>query len=310
MEMSVILTQMIKFFILMSLGYILYKINIMDSDFNKKLTNLVLKVTMPCMIVSSAIGTGEDRNISKVLSVFVIAIIMYVALPIVGMLIAKLMRFNDEQSGIYVFMTMFGNVGFMGMPLIEVILGKEAVFYAAIFNMIFNICLFTIGVKAINYPDTADNKKGVAEILLHPGVLSAFIAILIYFINIPIHSAVSGAISNLGSVTTPVAMLLMGASLAKVPVKKVFNDWKVYAFDIIKQFALPIIGWIVINMLIKDEYIAMVTLIMLAMPVANTSVMFAIEYDRDEETAAKNVFISTVMSIVSIPVVIYLASII
>ena len=91
----------------------------MDSDFNKKLTNFVLKVSMPCMIVSSVFSSPAERDLSKVLFVFLIAIIMYAILPATGMLIAKIIGCKVENRGIYVFMTIFTNVGFMGFPVIE-----------------------------------------------------------------------------------------------------------------------------------------------------------------------------------------------
>ena len=92
---------------------------------------------------------------------------MYAILPAIGMLIAKIIGCKVENRGIYVFMTIFTNVGFMGFPVIESIIGSEALFYTAIFNMIFNIMLFTVGVKAINYPDKSGHKTDIMKILLH-----------------------------------------------------------------------------------------------------------------------------------------------
>lgn len=303
MDMTVIITKMIMFFIIMGVGYTIYKIGIMDSDFNKKLTNLVLRVTMPCMMVSSAFSVSEDRDIKKVLSVFAIAIIMYSVLPALGMLFAKIIRCKPENTGIYVFMTIFTNVGFMGFPVIEAMLGKEALFYTAIFNMIFNFCLFTVGVKAINYPNKGNNEINVKKALLHPGVVSAFLAIVIYFSGIKLPSTVTGSIDWIGSITSPVAMLLMGASLAKIPLNKVFNEVRIYFFIIIKQIILPLIAWFVLKGIIKDEIILLVTFVMICMPIANTSVMFAIEYNKNEDVAAKNVFLSTLASVVLFPAI-------
>ena len=303
MDMTVIITKMIVFFIIMGVGYTIYKIGIMDADFNKKLTNLVLRVTMPCMMVSSAFSVSEDRDIKKVLSVFAIAIIMYSVLPALGMLFAKIIRCKPENTGIYVFMTIFTNVGFMGFPVIEAMLGKEALFYTAIFNMIFNFCLFTVGVKAINYPDKGNNEINVKKVLLHPGVVSAFLAIVIYFSGIKLPGTVTGAIDWIGNITSPVAMLLMGASLAKIPLNKVFNEVRIYFFIIIKQIILPLVAWFALKGIIKDEIILLVTFVMICMPTANTSVMFAIEYNKNEDIAAKNVFLSTLASVVLFPAI-------
>ena len=306
MDIQLLIQLMIKFFILMSVGYLLYRIKIMDSDFNKKLTNFVLKVSMPCMIVSSVFSSPAERDLSKVLFVFLIAIIMYAILPAIGMLIAKIIGCKVENRGIYVFMTIFTNVGFMGFPVIESIIGSEALFYTAIFNMIFNIMLFTVGVKAINYPEKSGHKTDIMKILLHPGVLSAVIAIVIYFLRIELPSFIQGPISQIGDLTPTLAMILMGASLAKVPIKNVFNEPRIYAFIAVKQIALPLLSWVVIKNLINDSMIQLITLTMISLPIANSVVMFTIEYDKNEELAAKNVFLSTVASIVLLPLVLYL----
>ena len=306
MDIMVIIHQMIKFFILMSVGYTLYKLKVMDSDFNKKLTNLVLRVCNPCMMIASVFSISDDRNLSKVLSVFAVAIVMYAVLPVIGMGVAKLIGAKKENKGIYVFMTIYSNIGFIGFPVIESILGPEALFYAAIFNMMFNITLFTIGVKAINYPDANGEKISIWKIIFHPGVFSAVIAIVLYFVNIKLPDAVTGPIDQLGDITPPLAMLLMGASLAKIPLKKVFNEARAYIFIVVKQIILPILAWFVIKRVISDDMIRAVTLLLLSMPIANSVVMFTIEYDRNEELAAKNVFLSTIASIVLLPLVVYL----
>lgn len=306
MDITVIILQMIKFLLLMSVGYGLFKCNIMDSDFNKKLTNFVLRVANPCMITASVFTIGDDRNISKVLSCFLIFTIIFIIMPVIGMIIAKIIRCKPENAGLYTFMMIFSNTGFIGFPVIESILGGEALFYAGIFNMIFNIFLFTVGVKAINHPSKSEKKMSALEIIMHPGVFSAVIAIVLYFTNIKLPGVVTGVVDQIGDLTPTLAMILMGASLAKVPIKKVFSETRAYAFIIFKQLIIPLLAWSILSRVIADRTILAVTLILLAMPIANSVVMFAIEYDRNEDIAAKNVFISTIASIVLFPLVYYL----
>ena len=303
MDITVLINQLIQLFLLMGLGYFLYKIKIMDADFNKKLTNFVLKVTMPCMIMASVFEVAEDRDFSKIYLTFSVAIVMYLVLPLVGMLVAKIIRCKPENTGIYVFMTIYSNISFMGFPVIESTLGSQALFYAAIFCMIFNITCFSLGVKVINHPAKSGKKISAKEVFLHPGVWSAFVAIIIYFINPTIPQVIAGPVTSVGKLTSSLAMILMGASLAKIPVKEVVNEVRPYIFILIKQVIIPILVWPLISMVIKDRTILGVTLIMLSLPIANMVVMFAIEYDRNEGLAAKNVFLSTLFSIVLLPLV-------
>lgn len=307
MELSVLINQLIQLFILMGVGYFVYKIKIMDADFNKKLTNFVLKVTLPCMIIASVFDVAaEERDYNKVLTAFIVAIIMYAVLPVIGMLVAKIIRCRPENTGIYVFMTIYSNASFMGFPVIESVLGSTALFYASIFCMIFNITCFSIGVKAINYPEAAGKKIKAKDVFLHPGVWSALIAIIVYFANPALPGVITGPVTSIGKLTSAIAMMLMGASLAKVPLKEVFTEVRPYIFIVIKQVIIPVLLWPLLSWAIADPGILGVTLIMLAMPIANMVVMFAIEYDRNEELAAKNVFLSTLFSIVLLPLVLAL----
>lgn len=306
MDITVLTNQLIQLFLIMGFGYLLYKVGVMDADFNKKLTNFVLKATMPCMIIASVFEVSEDRDYNKIFVTFAAAIAMYALLPIVGMLIAKIIRCKPENTGLYVFMTVYTNASFMGFPVIESVLGPKALFYGAIFCMIFNITCFSMGVTEINYPESAENKKSLKEIFLHPGVWSAIVAVIIYFIHPTIPRFITGPVSSVGKLTSALAMILMGASLAKIPVKQIFSEVRPYVFILIRQVAIPLLAWPVLSMLIADPVILGVTMIILAMPTANMAVMFAIEYDRNETLAAKNVFLSTLLSIVLLPLVLYL----
>lgn len=302
MDITIILQQMTQFFLIMCLGYILYKVGMITADFSKKLTSMVLHVTMPAMILASVLSQTGERNLKEVLLVFGVAIVIYITLPILGWVFIKILRFPINVAGMYIFMTVFSNIGFMGIPLIGALYGEKAVFYAAIFNLIFNIAVFTIGTRLMNYKSGKSEKLSL-KIFLTPGVCVSSLAVVIYFLNIPFPKVVINSISSVGGITTPAAMILMGASLAKLDVKSIFNDFRVYIFAIFKQVVLPIVLWPLLNLAVKNEYILAVTMVMLCMPVANNAVLFAVENNKDEELAAKNIFISTILSIATIPLI-------
>ena len=125
MDIKVILMQMIQLFMVMALGYLLYKIKILDNDFNKKLTSLLLSVTTPALIISSVLSTTEYQSLNQILFVFLVGIITYIVLPVIGFIIVKLMRIQKNQQGLYIFMTVFSNIGFMGFPVMKAIFGNS-----------------------------------------------------------------------------------------------------------------------------------------------------------------------------------------
>lgn len=309
MSITVVLLQMVKLFIIICLGYLLCKISIIDDHTRKHMTKLLLYVTTPALIIHSFVSNMGSDNRGMLGELFSVAGIMYIALPIIAIFINFLIRVKREQQGVYLFMTVFSNVGFMGFPVVDSIFGVEGVFYAAVFNCVFNIFVFTIGIILITYgqENSSTSLKDIISIkkIMNPGVLCCFAAVIIFVLEIPVPGVVMDVLDSVGGLTSPLAMLLVGASLAEMNIREVFNDGRVYIYSVIKQVALPLLVWPLINRFISNEMLASITLIMVAMPVANSAVLFATEYNSDEKTAAKTVFITTIAALVSIPFVLW-----
>lgn len=305
MDIQVIILQMIQLFLVITLGYILLKIKILDTDFNKRLTTLLLSVTTPALIVSSVLSSTVEKDISQIIFVFIVGLVIFIILPILGFLIVKIIKVPIHQQGLYIFMTMFSNIGFMGFPVMKSIFGNQAVFLTAIFNMIFNLLVFTFGIVLMNYHSPQKIKMNAKQ-LLSPGVIASLIALIIYLTDLRVPDVVASTITMVGDITTPIAMMLIGSTLATTPLKEVFNEIRIYPFTILKQIIIPIIAYPVLSFFIQDSLILGVSLIMIAMPVANTAVLFATEYQKDVALAAKSVFMTTLLSIITIPLIVAL----
>jgi hypothetical protein len=210
------------------------------------------------------------------------------------------------------FMLIFSNVGFMGMPILQAACGKDgstAVFYAAVLNIFFNLAVFTYGVIIIGYGDTVKTTLKLKS-LLSPGILSSIISIIIYAFNIHFPSMIESTIATLGDLTPSLAMILVGSTLASMKLKEVFNEWRIYVFSIIKQFVLPILLYPLFRICISDDLLFNVMFIEFLMPIANIALMLANEYELDYKFVSKAIFMSTLMSLISIPLVMYLCGII
>lgn len=305
MDIQVIVLQMIQLFLVIALGYLLLKIKILDVDFNQRLTTLLLSVTTPALIVSSVLSTTIEKDLSEIIFVFIVAIVIFMVLPILGLIIVKIMKAPLHQQGLYIFMTMFSNIGFMGFPVMKSIFGNEAVFLTAIFNMLFNLLVFTVGILFMNYRSAEKISINLRQ-LFSPGVVSSLVALLIYLTGFQMPDIISSTITMIGDITTPIAMMLIGSTLATIPLKEVFNELKVYPYTILKQIIIPIIAYPILNFFIKDALILGVSLIMISMPVGNIAVLFATEYHKDVALAAKTVFMTTLLSIITIPLIVAL----
>ncbi len=307
MEIEIILHQMLQLFLMMSLGYLLYKVKLIDSEFIKKLTKLLLNVTLPATILASVLEQDAKRDMSAVAETFAVSVGIYIVLPLVSLIAVRLMRLPKQDRNLYAFMMTYSNVGFMGFPLIDALFGQTAVFYAAILNIVFNVSVFTCGVVMMN----AGRENGANfkwKNLLSPGVSISVLSIVIYLLNIHFPEDITSAVASVGAVTTPLAMIVIGATLATMEIRAVFNDWRVYLYSVVKQVLLPLLLWPVLKLVIADTFILEIVFVLILMPVANTSVLFATEYGGNEKLAAKTIFITTVMSMVTIPLLLLICN--
>lgn len=301
MDIMVVVNQMIQLFIMIGTGFAIAKTSLFTGDFNQKLTKFVLNLTMPCMIVASVMSSQNATLALK--DIMVSTVLLILVLPVFAYLCIRILPIKNNK-GLYMFMIMFPNVGFMGFPLMQSIFGTEAILSTAIINMGFNLSLFTLGIIVMNYGQ-ADRPQLKLKNLLSPGVISSLIAILIYALKIEIPLMIVNPITLIGNMTTPLAMIIIGATLAVYNIKDVFCDIKVYFFTIFIDIVIPVLFYPLISLLINDIMIQGITLIILAMPVANGAVLFAKTYGQDEFLGAKTVFISTLMAIITIPLLVY-----
>ena len=301
MDIKILITQMTELFLVLFLGYFIFKVKLVDDNFVKKFTKLILNITMPAMILASVLRLEERQAASDVATALIIAAaLFFVILPIIGFLLAKLLRVKKAQTGLYMFMCSYSNVGFMGMPVISALFGSVGLFYTAIFNLIFNIATFTIGTWMMNI-GTENGTKFNFKSLTTPGVILSAASLVIYLINVKFPAVVTDTIDMVGSITSPSAMLIIGCSLAKMNLKSVFSDARLYIWTAVKQFVLPVLLWYPLSFIVKNELLLSVSYILVAMPVANTAVLFATDFNSDTELAARGVFITTLFSLLTVP---------
>lgn len=301
MDIKILLTQMTQLFILIFLGYFIFKIKLVDDNFVKKFTNLILDITLPAMILASVLKLEERQAASDVITALIVAALLFFAiLPALGWGLAKLLFVKKDSIGLYTFMNSYSNVGFMGFPVISALCGNVGLFYAAIFNLIFNLSIYTFGVWIMNR-DKSESTKFDPKLLIHPGVLVSVFAICFYFTGIKCPGLITDTIESIGSITSPSAMILIGCTLAKMDVKSVFNEWRLYPWAILKQIVIPLLLWVPYTLVIKNQMLLQITYILTAMPVANSAVLFATSYDSDDKLAAKAVFLTTLISLITVP---------
>lgn len=294
--------RIISLFLIMVVGYIMNKIKIIDREANIRYTKLVINISLPAQIITAFISNRGIVSNQEVLFVFAIAAGIYVIYGALAVLFVYLLRVPKEKKGTYMFMTMFGNIGFMGFPVITAIFGEEAMIYAVICNVVFNLLVYSVGITLIGKQE--GGTKFNPRRLINMPLSAATLSIILYFTGVSLPAQVMTSLDYMGNVTTPVAMLILGSTIAGMPIKKLFDEWRIYIFSLLKLLVIPLAVIGVLNQLPMDLELLKGTLIVLAaMPVATNTTMLAIEYDGDVQLASKGIFFTTVLSILTIPLI-------
>ena len=302
----VMLQQMIVLFLMMAVGYLCYKRQILTEEVSKKASAIVVNVANPCMIVSSAL-TDQQMQRKELLQTLAIVVLMYAFLLIVAQLLPGILHIQKGSRGAYAAMTVFANIGFMGFPVLAAMYGNGALLYGAVFQIPFNILIYTYGVAVLARKPDACGKAELDRIemlkkIFNIGVIACIAAMLIYFLRIPIPSFLQAFITNLGNLTAPLSMMIIGASLAQIPLKELFLDKKLLLFSLVKLLLLPAVWMLMVNRLAEQEILRGVCLVMMAPPAGSMTAMLAQQYDGDYETASRGVALTTVLSVVTMPV--------
>ena len=378
----VMLQQMIVMFLMMAVGYLCYRKQILTEEVSRKVSAIVVNVANPCMILSSAL-TDQQMQGKELVQTLAIVVMMYAFLLAVAQLLPRILCIQKESRGAYAAMTVFANIGFMGFPVLAAMYGNGALLYGAVFQIPFNILIYTYGVAVltrkpgacakteqdvkaeVDVKEEPDEKaepdvkaevdvkeeqdvkaevdvkaepngktgerqdaqgitaavngkseniengseqqgklQGTVEIvkkIFNIGVIACIAAMLLYFLQTPVPSFLQAFITKLGNLTAPLSMMIIGASLAQMPLKELFLDKKLLLFSLVKLLLLPAVWMIMVNRVAEQEILRGVCLVMMATPAGSMTAMLAQQYGGDYETASRGVALTTVLSVITMP---------
>ena len=302
MDIMVVFQTMLKLFLLLVLGFVLFKCHIFDEYTNKKISALIVNVASPMLIISSIAGV-EGNNKSIVFLMIGAGILMYIGFIILGKIINRIFPFPKKDWPVYECMVVFANTGFMGYPVLLDVFGQEAVFYASLIHMAFNFFVYTYAIMCLTKGDDSEFKLNFKQ-LLTPGIVLIFIGILIYLFDIQLPSVLMDTINSVGSLTAPLSMMMIGSSLAVYPIKDSFTDWRSYVFAFVRLMIVPFVTMIMCRLLHIDAYYANITIITNAMPVGSMVLMLATQYNANVKIVTRNIVVSTLLSVITIPIVV------
>lgn len=298
MDMSSTLTQMGVLFITLAIGYAANKCKLLSQASDKLLTKIVMNIAMPCTCLNSVLSGNVTITPHEVL-VFIGLAFIVVAVPfLIFYFIPNALNSPLKDRGIYRFMIVFGNCGFMGFPVIQSIFGADAAFYVALFLIPYNLLSYTLGIMLVS---GGTGKLGGKLFLNMPFIFSVLTAV-IYALGISAPRIIMSTVSSIGALTTPLAMLVTGSTLAAVPAKDVFSEWRIYPVTAIRLIVCPAMVYLILGLCMKDSTMLGVLTVEAGMPIAVNATMFSLAYGGNEALGSKSVFISTLLSIATIPI--------
>ncbi len=302
MDMSQVISQMGILVFIMVVGFICARLGVTGPEFNRRASGVVMNVLLVFTVLYSVMNTDMEMDIAGVGFTILVFVVMFVVLAALGWVTATVLKPGRERKGITFFAVTFANTVFLGFPVIEAIYGADGIFIAAISNIPFNFLAYTLGMGAVK-----GGKEGLSvKQALSPPLLASVAAVLLFLSGIEVPAFISSACGTLSGATIPMSMLIVGTSLGSVPLKKAAGNWRVYVVAAVKLLIAPVLVWLVVKLFVTDELLLGVTVILASAPTAMLATIFAIQAERDEGYASECVFIGTVLSAVTMPLIIWL----
>ena len=271
-----------------------------DDATKKKLVDLILKVTLPCMIFESFSSPLTPEVLKKTGLVFLVAACIAVLSFLIGKVAYNFMP--PEKRSILQYSTLVNNSGFLGLPMVSAVYGDEGLLFASIFIIPNRIMMWTAGISLFT---ESDKKSAVKNILLNPGIVAVYLGMGRRIIGIPFPEFADTALSKIGQITTPLSMMIIGTMLVGVVWKELVQPVILY-MSFIRLILLPIAALLILRFLHMDSLLTGVSIIMTGMPAGATTALLAAKYGADEEFASQLVVTSTILSLVTMPLLMLL----
>lgn len=294
------LQVMVVLFIIVVLGYALCKLGYMGEDFDRKLSSIVVDVTCPLLILSSVMGESlPDRTL--ILPLLGVGFLTYVLLLVFGFFVPRLIAADRDDQGMIGFALMFANVGFIGYPIVSSIFGAKAVFYAALLNMPNTFFIFTAGVMLVKGEYSV--RKLNLKFLFSPAMIAAFVAALLVALDVHTPEIVARPVTMVGNITVPAALMIIGSSMARLPLHDIIGSPKVYVASVVRLGVVPLSLYFLFKVCGVSDIVNEINTVVIAMPVASFGTMFCMKYGRNPALMTEMTFITTVGSIFTIPLI-------
>ncbi len=299
-----VLTQTIIMFIIVIIGALCYKFRLITDDGKKQLSSLVMYIVNP-LLIFLAYQTDFRQDLLIGLGwTAVMAVITYAVFILISQLIIR--NKEGRETAIERFSIIYSNCGFMGTPLIFGVFGSEGVFLQNGFITVFNLCVWTHGIMSMK---GQKDGKSILKAFRTPALIAVFSGLICFFLQLRIPEIPYTALNHVAEMTTPLAMLVAGASIAGSNILKCLKNPRIYIITILKLIIFPLIALLIIAFLPAPETAKLITLIEIGCPTATIGMMFAITFNKNAEYSSQIFAVTTLLSMATLPLIVWIGTV-
>lgn len=301
--MSAVITKLTEMVIMIIIGYICAKVNLTGPEFNQHTSKVLTNVLLPATILKAMSGLGGEITNKELVYVIFLFFLMMGLAGAVGILLSRVLSIDQSDRGILIGLVMYMNISFVGFPLVETYYGAQGMLFACLSCVPMNLLMFSVGVAGIsgNSRDAVNLKK-----ILNVPMISTLLGIVIMVLKLQIPSLLYGTINSVANATVPISMIILGSSLAAIPAAEALGDVKIYIIAAARLLMCPILTNLLLRLFVDNQILIGAVTILASTPVAVLMTPLCVQYGKSDALSSKSIFISTVLSVFTMPAVIWL----
>ncbi|MCR5625456.1 MAG: AEC family transporter [Lachnospiraceae bacterium] len=296
MSTTVVLQQMGVIVILVAAGIYLYKKDVIDNITSQKISVIVMDICNPALILASILSGNVTATHKDLIMAIIYGAAFYFILVVLGVVLPLVLKVEKDKRRFYNLMTVYTNVGFIGIPVARAILPENAILYVIVCNVMYSLLFYTHGITVLsNGKEKMDIKK-----VLSPGTIMAVLSLVVCWFKFTPPPIVSNSIIHIGNATVFLSMALLGVSIARSDVGKGFKDIRIWGYIIIRMILLPIAVFFIMRAMGCNDNTVLGFALMAMMPVGNLPLIQSEKIGEDTELLSKAITVTTVVSMATI----------
>ncbi len=301
------LQQVLVLFLLIIIGYVIKKRGIVTEAIEKEISSLVLNVALPAFLLRSMSFPFSVEALFKSGALVLISFVVYGVCILLSKVVSRIMGLKGQERNVSEYVMVFSNVGYMGYPVIFAVLGDEGVFYAALYNLSFNLLVWTYGISLLQRGNENEKiKTSLLKSIFNPGLMAILIGYGLFLTGLKLPGFMFKTLDLIGGTTTPLSMMFIGFILTEVSLQEIFKNYKSLIISFIRLLVIPMGVYGVLILFGQSGYMLKIPVIISAMPAAANTAIFASRFGGDYRYASQLIFVSTLLSVGTIPVLLFL----